>query len=162
MSGNASTEGVGSIGERGTYDAEYVTRVRPRWSDMDAFGHINHARMVTLLEEARVPLLFDDATAKGLGEFAKGTVVVRLGVDYRRPIVVDGRELRVGITMTQLRSASFTLAYRVHDGPSEEDSVAVTAWTMLAPYDLGAARPRRLGDEECAFLLAHIPEAAGG
>ncbi|OLT47103.1 thioesterase [Saccharomonospora sp. CUA-673] len=140
---------------------EYVTQVRPRWSDMDVFGHINHARTVTLLEEARVPLLFDDATAKGLGDFAKGTVVVRLGVDYKRPIVVDGQPLRVGITMTQLRTASFTLAYRVHTGPSEQDPVAVTAWTLLAPYDTGAARPRRLNEEERAFLLAHIPEVSG-
>ena len=31
-----------------------------RWSDMDVFQHINHARMVTLLEEARIPWLFHD------------------------------------------------------------------------------------------------------
>ncbi|MBB3664284.1 MULTISPECIES: acyl-CoA thioesterase [Prauserella salsuginis group] len=138
---------------------EYVTHVRPRWSDMDAFGHVNHARMVTLLEEARVPLLFDDATAQGLGEFAKGTVVVKLGVDYKEPVIVDGKQLRVGITMTRLQQASFTLAYRVHNGPSESDPVAVTAWTLLAPYDVGAARPRRLAAQERAFLTDHIPEA---
>lgn len=140
--------------------AEYVTHVRPRWSDMDAFGHVNHACMVTLLEEARVPLLFDDATAQGLGEFAKGTVVVKLGVDYKEPVIVDGKRLRVGITMTRLLQASFTLSYSVHNGPSESDPVAVTAWTLLAPYDVGAARPRRLAEQERAFLADHIPEVS--
>lgn len=138
---------------------EFVTHVCPRWSDMDAFGHVNHACMVTLLEEARVPLLFDDAAAQGLAEFAKGTIVVKLGVDYKEPVIVDGKRLRVGITMTRLRQASFTLAYRVHNGPSESDSVAATAWTLLAPYDVGAGRPRRLAAQERAFLADQIPES---
>lgn len=144
----------------------YVTRVRPRWSDMDAFGHVNHARLVTLLEEARVPLLFGGAPdgpdetggdSGGLSDFAKGIVVVRLHVDYRAPIVVDGREVRVEITLADLRHASFTLDYRVRTGPSEEDAVAATATTVLAPYDLERGRPRRLSEAERAFLVEHVP-----
>ncbi|MEU6646953.1 thioesterase family protein [Saccharomonospora sp. NPDC046836] len=138
----------------------YVTLVRPRWSDMDAFGHVNHANLVTLLEEARVPLLFDDASAEGLGDFAKGIVVVRLAVEYRSPIIVNGTDVRVEITLNELKSASFTLGYHVYNGPSEVDTLAVTARTTLAPYDLGAARPRRLTDAERGFLGARIP--AGG
>ncbi|EHR60311.1 acyl-CoA thioesterase [Saccharomonospora cyanea] len=147
----------------------YVTRVRPRWSDMDAFGHVNHARLVTLLEEARVPLLFGGAPdgpgdtgdtggdSGGLSDFAKGIVVVRLHVDYRAPIVVDGREVRVEITLADLRHASFALDYRVRTGPSEEDAVAATATTVLAPYDLERGRPRRLSEAERAFLVEHVP-----
>ncbi|WP_019813328.1 acyl-CoA thioesterase [Saccharomonospora saliphila] len=136
---------------------EYVALVRPRWSDMDAFGHVNHARLVTLLEEARVPLLFDDAAGVGLGEFARGMVVVRLAVDYRRPIVVDGSEVRVEMTLAELRYASFTLDYRLRAGPSEQAPVAATATTVLAPYDVNAASPRRLTSAERAFLAEHIP-----
>jgi len=44
----------------------YVSLVRPRWTDMDVYGHINHAKMVTLLEEARIPLLFEGAVEAGL------------------------------------------------------------------------------------------------
>ncbi|MFF5992222.1 acyl-CoA thioesterase [Prauserella flavalba] len=138
---------------------EYVTLVRPRWSDMDAFGHVNHANMVTLLEEARVPLLFDDASAEGLGDFARGIVVVRLSVDYRSPVVVNGHDIRVEITLNELKMASFTLGYRVHNGPSERDKVAVVASTTLAPYDLAAARPRRLTAAERDFLGSRIPGA---
>lgn len=129
---------------------------------MDAFGHVNHARLVTLLEEARVPLLFGEgptsnASDGGLSEFAKGIVVVRLQVDYRAPIVVDGGEVRVEIALADLRYASFTLDYRVRTGPSEEDTVAATATTVLAPYDLERGRPRRLTEREREFLTAHIP-----
>ncbi|EIE98233.1 acyl-CoA thioesterase [Saccharomonospora glauca] len=146
---------------------QYVVWVRPRWSDMDAFGHVNHARLVTLLEEARVPLLFGDGTdgpgggSGGLSDFAKGIVVVRLRVDYRAPIVVDGREVRVEITLADLRHASFTLDYRVRTGPSEDDAVAATATTVLAPYDLERSRPRRLTETERAFLAEHVPSGGG-
>ncbi|WP_019809437.1 acyl-CoA thioesterase [Saccharomonospora halophila] len=143
---------------------EYLAHVRPRWSDMDAFGHVNHARLVTVLEEARVPLLFGGGAGAGagahgpaLGEFARGIVVVRLSVDYRTPIVVDGRDVRVGMVLTELRNASFTLGYTVHTGPDESDPVAATATTVLAPYDVGRNRPRRLTATERAFLAEYVP-----
>ena len=41
----------------GKHEFAFVAQVPVRWSDMDAFGHINHARMVTLMEEACVDWL---------------------------------------------------------------------------------------------------------
>jgi acyl-CoA thioester hydrolase len=133
----------------------FVSMVRPRWSDMDAFGHVNHASMVTLLEEARVPLLFHEASGAGLTGFAAGMVVVRLSVDYHAPVVA-GREIRVEVDLRELKFASVTLGYTVHSGPSEEDAVAVTATTVLAPYDVASSRPRRLTGQERAFLAERL------
>lgn len=48
----------------------YATQVAVRWSDMDVFGHVNNARTVTLLEEARTELLFRDGEA----ELGRGVV----------------------------------------------------------------------------------------
>jgi len=48
-----------------------LTASGPLISDQDLFGHVNHANMVTLLEEARVPLLFVDGSS-GLTELVKG------------------------------------------------------------------------------------------
>ncbi|MBB1012843.1 acyl-CoA thioesterase, partial [Dietzia kunjamensis] len=31
-----------------------------RWSDQDLYHHVNHARMITLIEEARIPWLFSE------------------------------------------------------------------------------------------------------
>lgn len=137
----------------------YVAMVRPRWSDMDPFGHVNHARMVTLLEEARVPLLFGEASREGLAEFAKGMVVVKLSVHYRAPIVANGQEIRVDITLSDLKFASATLDYRVHSGPSREDRIAVVADTVLAPYDIETGRPRRFTEEEREFLRERLAVA---
>ena len=35
----------------------FVAPVPVRWSDIDMYQHVNHATMVTILEEARVPFL---------------------------------------------------------------------------------------------------------
>ncbi|WP_410671983.1 acyl-CoA thioesterase [Amycolatopsis sp. cmx-4-68] len=137
----------------------YVSLLRPRWTDMDVYGHINHAKMVTLLEEARIPLLFEGAVEAGLEQLPKGIVVVRLEVAYKAPVVVSGQQLRVDIDLTELRAASFTLAYRVHTGPAESDPVAVTAETVLAPYDTVALRPRRLSPVESEFLKQGFADA---
>jgi acyl-CoA thioester hydrolase len=139
----------------------YVALVRPRWSDQDLFGHVNHANMVTLLEEARVPLLFVDGPKAGLTELTKGVVVVRLTVNYHAPVIASGQELRIEITATQLKFASVTFAYKVHNGPSELDKVAVTAETVLAPFDTTTGRPRRLSEAERDFLRRIEPVATG-
>jgi len=70
----------------------FVAEIRPRWSDMDAFGHVNHANTVTLLEEARVDLLFVEATRHGAAGMAEGVVVARLVDD---PVVATAETMLV-------------------------------------------------------------------
>jgi acyl-CoA thioester hydrolase len=133
----------------------FVTEVRPRWSDMDAYGHVNHANTVTLLEEARVAMLFTEAARHGNTGMARGMVVARLVVDYHSPLVANGTTFRVAMAVREMRNASFTLDYEVHSGPLETDPVAATAQTMLVPYDVATGRPRRLSEPERDFLAAY-------
>ncbi len=133
----------------------YVAEVRPRWSDMDVFGHVNHANTVTLLEEARVDLLFTEGSRHGATSMAAGMVVARLVVDYHTPLVASGNSIRVEIVVRELRAASFTLDYTVYNGRRSSDAVVATAETLLVPYDVEATRPRRLSDAERDFLAGY-------
>lgn len=133
----------------------FVTTVPLRWTDQDAYRHVNHARIVTLIEEARVALAFTAAGAEGISGFASGLLVAGLNVDYRRQLPWRPDPLRVEITVRDLRAASFTLDYVLHDGPGADDPVAVTAWTRMALYDLEERRVRRLTDSEREFLTRH-------
>ena len=60
--------------------------------------------------------------------------------------------LRVAMTVDEMRAASFRIRYALHDGPGDDDPVAIEAWTRMAIYDLEAGRPRRLDPAERAFL----------
>lgn len=132
--------------------ARFVTHVPLRWTDQDAYRHLNHARAVTLLEEARIDLLFDAATASGVVGFATGLLVVDLGVRYRRQIAYRPEPLFVQMWVDQVRAASFRISYALHDGPGEADTVAIEATTGMALFDLDAQRPRRITGDERAFL----------
>jgi acyl-CoA thioester hydrolase len=128
----------------------FMTDVAVRWSDMDVYGHVNNARVVTLLEEARTELLFNEGARRGAETLAEGVVVVELRVRYRQPLAYSARPVRVRLWVSELRAASFALDYVVAGAGGD----AVTARTQLAPYDIGAERPRRLMPAEREFLAA--------
>jgi acyl-CoA thioester hydrolase len=130
----------------------FVTHVPLRWTDQDSYRHVNHARTVTLLEEARIALFFDAAAAAGLDGFAAGLLVAGLDVDYVRQIPYRSRPLRVQMWVDEVRAASFRASYAMHDGPEQDDPVAVRAHTRMATFDLDAQRPRRLTAAERLFL----------
>lgn len=125
-----------------------------RWADLDAFRHVNHARTVTLLEEARVELVFHRAKVEGGGEWSAGLLVAGLQVDYKQQIPYHGQAVRVSMWVHQVRAASFMIDYELRTGPGELDPIAATAQTKMVPFDLVAGRPRRLTDQERVFLAA--------
>lgn len=130
----------------------FVAQVPMRWIDQDVYRHLNNARAVTLLEEARVAMVFDAAEEAGVTGFRDGLLVVDLHVEYRRQIPYRAGGLRVTMTVEDVRAATFRIAYEVHDGPDAGDAVAVRARTRMAAYDLAAGRPRRLTEPERAYL----------
>lgn len=129
----------------------FHTQVEVRWSDMDAFQHINHARMVTLLEEARIPWLFyDDRPTKTLRD---GAVLVDLHVQYRGQLRHEDTPLDIVMWVEKLRAVDFTVGYEVRaGGASPTDKPAVTATTQIAAFDIEGQRLRRFTPEEKAYL----------
>ncbi|GAA4675905.1 thioesterase family protein [Pseudonocardia yuanmonensis] len=140
--------------------ARYVAQVPLRWTDQDSYRHLNHARAVTLLEEARIDLMFTAAGAEGVDTFAAGLLVAGLSVEYRRQIPYGAHDLRVEMTVRDVRAASFTIDYVMRAGPAESDPVGIEAETRMALFDLEGQRPRRLTADERAFLLRWAPETA--
>ncbi len=127
------------------------TDVLVRWSDMDAYGHVNHSRTVTLLEEARVETVFKPGSATGT--LGAGAVVAALQVTYCRQLVHDDSPLQVLMWVSHLRAADFTLCYELRPkGEDESSKPAVTASTQIVAFDIGAQRPRRLTEIERTAL----------
>jgi acyl-CoA thioester hydrolase len=118
-----------------------------RWSDLDAFGHVNNARFLTLYEEARAALMFLAARAEGITTLEAGTVIARHEVDYLRPVDF-GEPVRIELWLSDIRNASFRVWYELFD----DGRLASRATSVLVPYDLTAGRPRRLSTTERDFL----------
>ncbi|MFW0784587.1 thioesterase family protein [Gordonia sp. CPCC 206044] len=142
-------------------DAGYVVKVPVRWSDMDVFAHINHARMVTLIEEARIPWLFYDE--RPTASLREGCVVADLHVKYREQVRHDEGPIAVTMFVTQLRAVDVTVGYEVRPRDADPaDKPAVVASTQLVAFDVEAQRLRRFTPAEKDYLASfQRPGTAG-
>jgi acyl-CoA thioester hydrolase len=129
----------------------FVHEVHMRWSDMDAYRHINNSAYLAYLEQARVIMFFHRHEG-----FSSGTVIARHEIDYLRPVVYHPDPLRVEMWVEKVRGAQFTVRYEVFD----QDRLAARASTICVTFDFDRDRPRRLTDEERTILAGFADEAA--
>ena len=114
--------------------------VQLRWSDPDSLGHVNHARALSLLEDARL------AMAEGAGG-DRGIILARLEVDYLRQLYYrTGERLCVRSTVTRLGTRSLTVRQEL----VQDDAVAIRADVVMVAFDFAADASRPLTDAERA------------
>lgn len=128
-----------------------------RWADLDLLGHVNNVVYVDYLQEARVDMLRVHAPDRRADDLAEGVVVVRHEVSYLAPLTFRFQPVRIECWVTEIRAASFTIAYEVVD----EDARAtyLRASTILTPYVFGSERPRRLTEDERESLSRFLEPA---
>lgn len=104
----------------------YSTSIELRFSDLDAYGHVNSAVYFTYLETARVKLFndfFREVSQQGIF-----TVVARAECDFKIPIMLHD-EVIVTLWVAKTGRSSFDLEYRLHDG--KEKTFAIARTTMV-------------------------------
>jgi acyl-CoA thioester hydrolase len=129
---------------------KFIAPVPVRWSDIDMYHHINHATMVTILEEARVPFLREpfgaDITTTGL-------LIAEVKVGYKGQLRLIDSPLQVGIWVNRLRAVDFTLGYEVRSVTADPDSrPSVIAETQLAAVHIQEQRLLRLTAAQRDYL----------
>lgn len=123
-----------------------------RWSDQDALGHVNNARIITLIEEARIRWTRGgEANAR----FRFGTVVASLTINYLRPLHYQP-EFRIQVAVTRIGTKSFTVR---HMGIQNEATV-FDGTTVMVPLAEDGVSSRALNDTERAWLEAALMSAA--
>lgn len=128
----------------------FTTGVRVRWSDIDMYQHINHATMVTILEEARVDYLrepfADDVETIGL-------LIHEVQVLYKGQLRLVDSPLQVTMWTKRLRAVDFTIGYEVRSVNAAPDSrPAVIAETQLAAVHIKEQRLVRLSENHREYL----------
>ncbi|MFT4200490.1 acyl-CoA thioesterase [Gordonia sp. (in: high G+C Gram-positive bacteria)] len=140
-------------GHLGKHEFAFVARVPVRWSDMDAFGHVNHARMVTLMEEARVEWLL--SAGPEYQPLIKSAMIVHVDIRYQDQLRHRDTPLQIGMWIKGFRSVDFTIGYEIRaDGADVTSKAACVATTQMAVVDIEAHSLRRLTDEEKAYLAS--------
>ncbi len=83
----------------------HVTHIKVRGYHLDFYGHVNNARYLELLEEARWRMVEGSANLRDWRDRGLAFVVVRVEINYRRPALLDD-ELEIESEMTHLGGRS--------------------------------------------------------
>ena len=111
-----------------------------RWRDMDAMGHVNNAKYVSYLEEARVRWMLGVEGVSMNDRIAP--VVANTNVNYRAPIVWPN-DIVVELCVERLGNSSVTIGHRIvaGDGTVHCDGSVVAVWV-----DRRSGKPTPLPD----------------
>lgn len=118
-----------------------------RWSDMDAYGHVNNVQFLRLLEDARV-IGFRDWFGEDRTMLDTGVLVARHEIEYLAPLAFRHAPIAVDMWTTRIGGAGFDVAYEVRDPEDVGDTLYARAETTLVAYDFASAAPRRLAADE--------------
>ena len=134
--------------------------IKLRWSDLDAYGHVNNAEMLRLFEEARIEAFWvtDDAAQAVGGSTAildgrpgadTLTLIARQEVEYLAPIPYLRQPLDVQLWLGRLGGASLEVCYEVFSPEGTEPRTMYSrAATTIVLVDAATQRPRRINDRE--------------
>ncbi len=107
-----------------------------RWSDVDAYGHVNNVMYFEYFQEARIMAMGEAVPA----DQREGFVVARTIVDYRRPVLFRAEPYVIETRATRVGESSFDLEAVILDGA---DSLASSRTTVVA-FDSQSQRSRPL------------------
>lgn len=104
----------------------FSTSIELRFSDLDAYGHVNSAVYFTYLETARVKLFSD--FFREVSQHGIFTLVAKAECEFKIPITLYD-EVIVTLWIAKTGRSSFDLEYRLHD--SQEKTYATARTTMV-------------------------------
>lgn len=127
---------------------QYTYACPLRWSDADAYGHVNNAQFLRYMEEARTRMFQEVVATSEEGRRQNAFVVSRTIIDYRAPLFYGPEPVDVHVWVTKASAATFELAYAIRD----VEQLYVEASTKIVAYNLDTGSPRRLSETERAFI----------
>jgi acyl-CoA thioester hydrolase len=126
--------------------SKYVYPLKVRWSDVDAYRHVNNVKYIEYLQESRIGYMM--AMHQKGDEFGP-IVVARTDVDYRRPILFRLATYEVHNWISHVGTTSFTVAAEMRDG----DELLASAQVVIVGFDPETQRSAPLTPDHRRRLL---------
>jgi acyl-CoA thioester hydrolase len=142
--------------------------IRLRWSDIDAYAHVNNAAMLGLLEEVRIQAFWTAADAgeeqgpailDGRPGSETLSLIAHQEVEYLRPIPYGRAPLDCEVWIARLGGASLDVNYEVYSPKGVEPRQLTTrAASTLVLVDAATQKPRRITEAERAAWSPYLEE----
>lgn len=142
-----------------------------RWSDLDAYGHVNNVEVLRLLEEARVRALWaadDESEREGtpasavldarIGS-ATLSIISRTEIEYLKMIEYRRSPLDIQVWVGRLGGADLEICYEVRSPVgAEPEELYARATTSVVLVDSMTNAPRRMSANERAAWKPFLEE----
>src|SRR5690625_2201959 len=137
-----------------------------RWTDLDAYGHVNTAAMLTLLEEAGIAAFWSDGSSSdgscsdgptaAIGSAATKvlsggpasdtrTLVARQEIEYLAPLDYSQKPVAVELWIGRIGGASLLICYQIRGA---QDRVCAKAASSIVKVDAATGAPE-IGRASC-------------
>jgi len=125
--------------------------IEVRYGDLDAQGHVNNARYLTYMEQARIAYIAHLGLWKGSSFLDIGIILADVHLTFKSSIQF-GQQIRVGVQATRLGNKSFTIEHCIEDSQTGEQLAIGQA--ILVAYDYHERRTMSIPDDWRETLAA--------
>ncbi len=131
----------------------YTDKQFVRWDDVDAFGHVNNAKYLTYIQEARFQWSFYQYAAKNEKPTLVEMVVAKAEIDYLAPIYEGGRFYDVNLWVESIGNSSFVMGYEV---VGDNGVVHAKVKSVQVAVSMETKKSRPLTEPEREFLTQYL------
>jgi acyl-CoA thioester hydrolase len=113
-------------------DFNFYHPIEVRYGDLDPQGHLNNAKYLTYMEQARIAYI-KRLRLWGSGSFMDiGIILADAQITFLAPVLF-AQPVQVGVRVTRLGNKSLTMIYRLEDAGTGAE--LATGTTVLVAYD---------------------------
>jgi acyl-CoA thioester hydrolase len=138
--------------------ARFNVTIPLRWSDFDAYAHVNNAEMLRLLEEARIQAFWRQDEGSGPGNATAVldarpgaetiSLIARQEIEYLAPIPYMRAPIEIEMWIGRIGGASLEICYELFSPVGVTPRVLFTkAATTLVMVEAATGRPRRISEQ---------------
>lgn len=114
--------------------------IEVRYGDLDPQGHVNNAKYLTYMEQARVAYIRYLGVWKGDSFLDIGIILAEVRVTFLKPITL-GMDVRVAVRVSRLGNKSLTMEYRLENEPGGEQLASGDSVLVAYDYNSGKTIP---------------------
>lgn len=111
-----------------------------RWSDQDLLGHVNNAKIMTLVEEARIRTVAQ-LQQQGGCDGPLDMVLRTSQTDFLRPVLYTGN-VEVNVWISRIGNTSYVMRHEL----VQDDQVCVTVEAVVVMFDSAKQAPMVIPD----------------
>lgn len=106
--------------------------IEVRYGDLDPQGHVNNAKFLTYMEQARVAYVKELGLWDGGSFLGFGLIVAEIRISYHKPVLF-GDPVEIGLRTTQIGNKSLNMDYSIEH--SQTRAVFARASSIGVAYD---------------------------